>query len=500
MQTYLKALLVSAAVVFLAASADAERRLALIIGNGAYQHSQPLANPVNDAQAMANKLESLGFETYLGLDLDKIGMERLLRDFARASRESDINLFFYAGHGMSVDGTNYLVPIDAVFQDETALDFEAIPVDFVTRQMSLSDAVNLVFLDACRDNPLSHTLSRSMGTTRSAAVSSGLAEMKVQESGKGMAIAFATSPGQVALDGDGINSPFTTALLRHLDAENTDIAEVFSRVTGDVYTNTAQAQRPWINVSLTGPVVLNKVNRVAPAPTQTEQVALSGAELSQPQQPASAMLEEQKLLFDLARETGDIEDYRAYLESFPNGLYANNARRMIRRLQDEQGGGTTQVAAVRTSPSNSFSNSRSAAISESTPLQLNVSAAVRSQVANESTESLLSLDREAKGNIQARLNATGNNVGVVDGLWGRKTRSGISNWQLANGLPPSGFLNFAQYELLVSQTEGRYAPYVAPKARASSSSGSSSRRQSNSNNDALGGALLGIAIGTILSR
>ena len=152
------AFVVSAATVFTAGAALAERRLALVVGNGAYMHSTPLANPVNDADAMANKLEALGFETYVGFDLDKIGMERLLRDFARASRDSDVNLFFYAGHGMSVNGTNYLVPVDAVFEDETALDFEAVSVDFVTRQMSLSNAVNLVFLDACRDNPLSQTL------------------------------------------------------------------------------------------------------------------------------------------------------------------------------------------------------------------------------------------------------------------------------------------------------------------------------------------------------
>jgi len=488
------AFVVSAATLITAGAAQAERRLALVVGNGAYMHSTPLANPVNDAEAMANKLEALGFETYVGFDLDKIGMERLLRDFARASRDSDVNLFFYAGHGMSVNGTNYLVPVDAVFEDETALDFEAVSVDFVTRQMSLSNAVNLVFLDACRDNPLSQTLSRSMGATRSAAVSSGLAEMSVQDSGKGMAIAFATSPGQVALDGDGMNSPFTTALLRHLDAENTDIAEVFSRVTGDVYENTGQAQRPWINVSLTGPVVLNKVNRVAPqnAPS-TDQVALASPGAAQP---SGGMLQEQQMLFELARETGDIEDYKAYLESFPSGLYANNARRMIRRLQGEQG--STQVASARTSLSAQAANTRSASINEVGPLQLPVTNTLRSQITNASTEAALGLDRTGKGNIQARLNATGNNVGAVDGLWGRKTRQGIANWQAINGLQSTGFLSLAHLELLVSQTEGRYAPYTAPVAK--SSSGGSRQQNNNNNNNALGSALLGVAIGAILSR
>lgn len=496
--TSLMAFVVAVAIFTTASMASTERRLALVVGNSAYQHATPLANPANDAEAMANKLEGLGFETYVGFDLDKIGMERLLRDFARASRDSDVNLFFYAGHGMSVNGTNYLVPVDAIFEDETALDFEAVSVDFVTRQMSLSNAVNLVFLDACRDNPLSQTLSRSMGATRSAAVSSGLAEMKVQDNGKGMAIAFATSPGQVALDGDGLNSPFTTALLRHLDAENTDIAEVFSRVTGDVYESTGQEQRPWINVSLTGPVVLNRVNRVQPAAlARTGQdtaatVAVAAA-------PAGGMLEEQKLLFDLARETGDIEDYKAYLESFPTGLYANNARRTIRRLEDEQGGGTIQVASARVAQGAAVSNSRSAAITEIGPLRLSVTNTLRSLVSNQGTEAMLDLDRTARGNIQARLNATGNNVGSVDGVWGNNTRRGISNWQASNGLQPSGYLSIPQLELMISQTEGRYTPFTYTASRPSSSSGGN-RSSNNNGAGALGGALLGIAIGSILSK
>ncbi|MEM0921547.1 MAG: caspase family protein [Pseudomonadota bacterium] len=495
----LKSIFVCLAMVVVShtASASVERKVALVIGNGAYIHASPLANPVNDAQAMSNKLESLGFETYAGFDLDKFGMERLLRDFSRASRASDVNVFFYAGHGMSVNGVNYLVPVDAAFQDETALDFEAVAVDFITRQMSLSDAVNLVFLDACRDNPLANTLSRSMGGgTRSAAVNNGLAEMKVSNSGKGMAIAFATSPGEVALDGEGVNSPFTTALLRHLDAENTDIAEVFTRVTGDVYNSTDKQQRPWLNVSLTGPVMLNPVVRLQePAPTE-QMAALAPAVPQAPATgPGTQRLEEQKLLFDLARETGDVDDYRAYLESFPQGLYANNARRMIRKLEGGAVQNTrTQATAALPAPP---ANSRSAQISEVGPLVLPVTATLRSMPSSEASEVQLELDRTRRGNIQSRLNAAGHNVGGVDGQWGRKTRAGISNWQLANGLSPSGYLNVPQYQLLVSQTEGRYTPYTAP-VRSSGGGGGSKSKSSGAGE--IGAALLGVAIGTILAK
>ena len=481
------------AVLFAATlSASAERRLALVIGNGSYQHTTRLPNPVNDAQAISNKLAGLGFEIHEGYDLDKAGMDRVLRNFARSASESDLNVFFYAGHGMSVDGTNYLVPVDARFEDQTSLDFEAIAVDFVTRQMSISDAVNLVFLDACRDNPLSRSLSRSMGATRSA-VGGGLSEMKIASPGKGMAISFATSPGEVALDGEGNNSPFTQALLRHLDAENTDIAEVFSRVTGDVYEQTNQAQRPWQNVSLTGPVVLNPVTRLV-QPTESANTESATAPSS------SDMLEEQKILFGLARETGAVEDYQAYLDSFPNGLFANNARRMIRSLQGSQTaalGGTTNVE--RTTGGSNGNVNLAASIDETGPLVLPITNNLRGALANQGTEQALDLDRKQKGDIQAMLNASGHNVGGVDGRWGNKTRNGISNWQLANGLVATSYLNAPQLELLRSQTHGRYTPYTPPKASNKTRKTSKKRSRKKQKVDP-GAVLLGVAAGILLSK
>lgn len=458
--------------------AAAEKRVALVLGNGAYTYATPLANPARDAQAMAAKLRSLGFETIEGYDLDRVSMDVKLREFARSSRGADINIFFYAGHGMSVAGTNYLVPIDAEFADETALHFEAVPVDDVTKQMSYSDAVNLIFLDACRDNPLSRSLARSMGgATRSASVSSGLAEMKIQNPGKGLAIAFATSPGDVALDGEGDHSPFTMALLEHIGAENTDITEVFSKVTGAVYESTDQAQRPWLNTSLTGSVMLNRVERPTPAPLAAGSQPVAGGAAAAAAVPGKMdMLEEQKMLYELARDTGAIEDYQAYLDTFPNGLYANNARRKIVALKTEK---AAAVAAVAPSPAPAqqpqFAAAQPAAptltrsINEYGMLVLHVTPALRAAPANELTESGLSLDRQKRGEIQSRLNAAGASVGGVDGQWGRGTRNGIRTWQSTNGLTPTGYFNESQLELLTAQTEGRFQPVnlarSAPKPR-----------------------------------
>ncbi len=472
-------------IAFLASAtvASAERRLALVIGNSDYQHGTPLRNPTNDARAIAAKLAGLGFDLVEGYDLSRSEMDGVLRQFAREARQSDINIFFYAGHGMSVGGTNYLVPTDAEFLDETALDFEAVPVDFILRQMSLSNAVNLVFLDACRDNPLSRSLSRSMGATRSAAITQGLSEIKIANAGTGVAIAFATSPGEVAFDGDGANSPFTEALLRHIGTENADITQILSRVTGDVYEATDQAQRPWLNTSLTGPVVLNKVTPVALTPS----APLTDAGGTAPPPPsANVNLEEQKLLFDLARETGAIEDFQAYLDTFPNGLFANNARRTIQSLRTEE------VASLI--PQVKMPQTATRSINEVGPLVLSPSTQLTGVAATKESEDALGLDRTARGNIQSRLNAAGFNVGGVDGKWGANTRRGVKAWQSANGLIGTSFLNSGQLDLLVSQTEGRYQPYTAPVARAPSSSNATRPRRASGPSAGDVGAFFGSVI------
>ncbi len=446
-----------------AVAAFAEKRVALVIGNSAYQNAAPLANPANDAQAMANKFAALGFEVIEGYDLDKLGMDVKLREFSLASRDSDMNVFFYAGHGMAVNGQNYLVPIDAMFADEVALDFEAVPVDFITRQMSFSDAVNLVFLDACRDNPLSTQLSRSLGGgTRSGAISQGLSEMKITNPGKGLAIAFATSPGEVAYDGEGANSPFTTALLKHIDAPNTDIAEVFSRVTGEVYQTTAQQQRPWLNMSLTGSVVLNATPAALETTDDSIAAANSGSSATAGDQTAN--LDMQKMLFDIARDSDNVEDYRAYLDTFPNGLFANNARRRIRTLEGGAVVASTDPKVVQGAVGD---NSRARSINENGALSLTATPAVQAAPANQATEAALGLDKQKRGEIQSRLTATGNDTRGIDGSWGRNTRTALANWQAQNGLAPTGFMNSLQLDLLVSQTEGRFVPYVPRAATAS---------------------------------
>lgn len=253
--------LVALVLLLTLTAASAERRVALVLGNSQYQHAAPLANPARDAQAMAERLKNLGFEVVSGFDLTKQQTQTTVAQFAKQVRGADVALFFYAGHGLQVSGKNYLLPVDAALEDETSLDFEAVSVDFILRQMSRETSIRLVFLDACRDNPLADVLAKTAGIK---GASSGLAEIPIENGGAGTLVAFAASPNQLAYDGSGDHSPFTTALLQHIGESNVSITEAMNRVTSDVFNATAGKQRPWINVSLTTEVVLHKVDLNAP--------------------------------------------------------------------------------------------------------------------------------------------------------------------------------------------------------------------------------------------
>jgi Caspase domain len=239
-------LLLAVTAQCLATAAAAENRVALVIGNSAYRHAAELKNPKNDAADMSAALEKLGFKVVTGLDLDKQGMDRAIRDFATALRGSDVGVLFYAGHGLQVGGSNYLVPIDAQLASTAALDFETVRLDLVQRTMERETATNVLFLDACRDNPLARNLARAMGT-RSADIGRGLAPA---ESGVGTLISFSTQPGNVALDGTGRNSPYVEALLKHLATSGEDLSAVLIGVRNEVMATTHNRQVPWEHSAL----------------------------------------------------------------------------------------------------------------------------------------------------------------------------------------------------------------------------------------------------------
>ncbi len=292
--------------------AAAEKRVALVIGNSAYQHTAALKNPSNDATDIAGKLRALGFEVIDGTDLSKADMESRIRAFADKLQGSDVGLFFYAGHGLAADGRNFLAPVDAKLQSETDLDFEAVDLGLVLKQMERNSRVSIVFLDACRDNPLALNLA---ATSRSLQVSRGLARV---DRAVGMMIAFSTQPGNVALDGEGRNSPFTNALLHHIDAAGTSINDMMIEVRNDVLKETDGKQVPWENSSLTGQFFFKPAEaKVADASTGTSSdIAELRKEIGRIQSDQGALLasqqEQLKLLREkLADETTKVEAEKA---------------------------------------------------------------------------------------------------------------------------------------------------------------------------------------------
>ena len=229
------------------AGAQTGQRVALVIGNGTYQNAGTLANPVNDALDMAAKLSALGFKVIEGHDVGKRDLETKIGEFSDALDGADAALFFYAGHGLQVDGHNFIVPVDARLDMPAKLKLEAVPMDDILDIMEQQAKTSIVFLDACRNNPFARSLQRK-ATTRSAVVGDGLAQFS---SGRGSFIAFSTSPGAGAMDGTGRNSPFTSALLKHLDAPGESINDVMIAVRRDVIKDTKDFQRPWEQGSLT---------------------------------------------------------------------------------------------------------------------------------------------------------------------------------------------------------------------------------------------------------
>ena len=254
-----------------ATSAQADRRVAFVVGNGAYKNVAQLPNPPIDAKAMASALRNVGFEVVEGTNLTRDKMTERLLDFGKKAQGADVAVFFYAGHGIAISGTNYLLPIDADIKSEMDVKLgAAINID-LTLDQTMGDAkVKLVFLDACRDNPFAAKI-KSNSATRSVNVGSGLAEMK---SGEGTLIAFATGPGQTALDGtEGGNSPFTRALLANVTQPGVEIQQAMTKVRAQVNEETNKGQLPWGHTNLIGTVYLNG----APAPAAPGTAVCAGS-------------------------------------------------------------------------------------------------------------------------------------------------------------------------------------------------------------------------------
>jgi uncharacterized caspase-like protein len=241
------------------APAHAEKRVALVIGNAAYRNMMALQNPQHDAEDVGGKLRELGFEAIVATDLDRAGMNDALRRFTRIADGADIALVFYSGHGMQFNGTNYLMPTEARL--DTAADvnrFALMPVDDVLEALRPVRGARILLLDACRNNPVEQEMKRRVVVASGAKGDMELTRgLKPPSGGNGLLIAYATQANEVANDGIGRNSPFTTAFLKHVSTPNIDLRQMLFRVQDDVDRITNHRQRPELAISLIGEFYLS---------------------------------------------------------------------------------------------------------------------------------------------------------------------------------------------------------------------------------------------------
>lgn len=436
---YLTILLSLLCMALSVSAAKADRRVAFVVGNGAYKNVAQLPNPPIDAKAMAATLRNVGFEVIEGSNLTRDQMTEKLLDFGRKAQGSDIAVFYYAGHGIAVSGTNYLLPIDADIKSEMDVKLgAAINID-LTLDQTMGDAkVKLVFLDACRDNPFAAKI-KSNSATRSVNVQSGLAEMK---SGEGTLIAFATGPGQTALDGqEGNNSPFTRALIDNITKPGVEIQQAMTSVRAQVNEETHKGQLPWGHTNLIGAVYLNpaqanqQVANAAPAATGPAPAASSGG--------SDVEVE----YWRSVKESNKAEELNAYLSSYPNGQFKALA--------------LARLAAIQNGPSTTTRN-----------LNAGVDPATFTDEATQLTEDKIGLDKGQRRDVQRRLNGLGFDTKVT-GVFNDDTRSVIKRWQAARGYPSSGYLNKLQHKALLSEIVASTAP------TASEDSDKPARRRAN---------------------
>ena len=316
--------LAAAAFLLVSGPAFAEKRVALVLGNSAYRNVAPLANPVNDSARIASTLKDAGFDVVDSRrDLPAAETRRALRDFADRARDADIAVVYYAGHGIEVDGANYLIPVDARLERDTDIYDEGLSLDRILIAIEPAKKLRLVILDACRDNPFSRTMKR---TVASRAIGQGLA--KVEPTSPNVLIAYSAKAGSTAADGDGKNSPFTSALSHHLTKPGLDVRRAFGFVRDEVLKTTGNKQEPFVYGSLGGEDV-----PLVPA---------ARARGAAPATPALSAQAEARRDYELALQIGNKSALNAFLAQYPDGFYASLAKLQLDKIAAEE----TRVAAT----------------------------------------------------------------------------------------------------------------------------------------------------------
>jgi len=295
-------------------SAHAEKRAALVIGNSAYKSVPKLTNPANDAVLIGGMSKRAGFDSVdIRLDLNVVDMRKALREFGAKAREADVAVVYYAGHGIELDGNNYLIPTDATLETDADVLDETFALERVLFAIEPAKQLRLVILDACRDNPFAKIMKR---TVASRSIGRGLA--KVEPASPNTMIAFAAKAGSTASDGESGNSPFATALADHLPKPGLDLRKAFGFVRDDVLKNTAYKQEPYVYGSLGGDdlaLVPAKAATAGPQPSPQDAVRRD---------------------YELALQLGTRDGWSAFLAQYTDGFYANLAKGQLNKIAAEE--------------------------------------------------------------------------------------------------------------------------------------------------------------------
>ncbi|NNE52604.1 MAG: hypothetical protein HKN30_09405 [Sulfitobacter sp.] len=405
-----------------ATAADA-RRVALVIGNSDYTHASTLPNPARDARDLAAAFTRLGYEVELVEDASRAQMLDALRNFRAQSLGADHSIVYYAGHGVEIDRKNFVVPVDAELKADIDVAYEAVPLDLLVAATSGARNLQLVVLDACRDNPFLKQMTRTLATR---SIGRGLA---LYEPNGNTLVAYAAREGTVALDGTGSNSPYAIAFLSALNRPGLEIGQFFRQVRDAVIRQTEGQQEPFLYGSLSADPVYFQPDNAAPAtPLQT----------SKANEATAALLSDTRLAIDLTfwqsiKDSALPSDFEDYLSRFPEGQFTPLARRRLAALK------------APTPPARSTETQE---------------AAKPAKPKAEEAPEPLRLSRDAVRDLQARLNILGFSAGVEDGLAGRRTMAAIANYRAARDLGKAALIDAALMGKIGAEvSDGRLAAY-----------------------------------------
>ncbi len=411
------------------APAFAESRVALVIGNSAYKHVAELPNPRNDSAKITEKLQGLGFDVTRADDLGYDGIRRTLRDFSRRATGADMAIVFFAGHGMEVNKSNYLIPTDARLETDREISYEAVPLELVTESVSGAKALRLVMLDACRNNPFA---SKMKITSPSRSLGRGLSRI---EPTAGTLVSYAAKEGTTADDGSGQHSPYTKALLKHLDEPGLEINFLFRKVRDSVLQETSGKQEPFTYGSLPGSRLYLRAALPKSAQTASKQPGLQLSEAAQ--------------IWAVTQNSKSILVLEAFRKAYEGTPYSALAKARISELNDiAKRKGSSQPAKPETASGQSAR--------ENSPDTSNQVASIAPEPEPESAGRFAS-DRELVRAIQTALNHHRCNAGRVDGAWGRKGVAAASRFSRFANLSLGSTPSEEMFDK-IDQTGGKVCP------------------------------------------